>query len=149
MIGRTEIEALIPHSGTMCLIDRVIRWDATSIRCQAVSHRDPGNPMAVDSRLGVACGVEYAAQAMAIHGGLSGVVGGRPRAGYLASLRALVLHVERLDELPGDLVIEAERLAGAATEVSYRFSLRHDGVLLLDGRAVVILDVAIPDARPA
>jgi len=140
MIGRDRIAALIPHAGTMCLLEEVTEWDDRRIRCRATSHRDPANPLAVDGRLGAACGVEYAAQAMALHGGLSGVVGRRPAAGYLASLRALVCHIDRLDDLPGDLIIEAERLAGEAASVSYQFSLHHAGRLLLSGRAAVILD---------
>lgn len=140
MIDRARILALIPHAGTMCLLEQVIEWDERTIRCRAVSHRDPANPLAVDGRLGAACGVEYAAQAMALHGGLTGAVDGRPASGYLASLRALVLQVDLLDDLAGDLIVEAERLAGEAASVSYRFSLHHAGALLLSGRAAVILD---------
>ena len=54
----------------MCLLEGVSSWDERSIRCIAVSHRDPGNPLAADGHLGAACGVEYAAQAMAVHGAL-------------------------------------------------------------------------------
>ncbi len=140
MIDRTRIADLIPHAGGMCLIDEMVAWDERSIRCRATSHRDPGNPLAVGGRLGAACGVEYAAQAMALHGALTHAVAGRPAAGYLASLRALVLQVDRLDDLAGDLVIEAERLAGEGASVSYRFGLSHAGVPLLSGRAAVILD---------
>jgi predicted hotdog family 3-hydroxylacyl-ACP dehydratase len=140
VIDRDEIARLIPHAGAMCLLDRVEAWDAGMIRCRASSHRDAGNPLAVEGRLGAACGVEYAAQAMALHGGLTGVVDGRPRSGYLASLRALSLAVDRLDDLAGDLVIEAERLAGEGASVSYGFRVSHDGVLLLSGRAAVILE---------
>jgi len=140
MIDRARIAALIPHADSMCLLDQVIDWNEGSIRCRAVSHRDPGNPLAVAGRLGAACGVEYAAQAMALHGGLTGAVDGRPAAGYLASLRALVLRVDRLDDLAGDLIVEARRLAGEASSVSYQFSLSHAGTLLLSGRAAVILD---------
>lgn len=140
MIDRDRIAALIPHAGTMCLLEEVTEWNDRSIRCRATSHRDPANPLAVDGRLGAACGVEYAAQAMALHGGLSGAVADRPAAGYLASLRALVLRVDRLDDLDGDLIVEAERLAGEAASVSYQFSVSHAGTLLLSGRAAVILD---------
>jgi predicted hotdog family 3-hydroxylacyl-ACP dehydratase len=140
VIDRDRIAGLIPHAGTMCLLDEVTGWDDRSIRCRATSHRDPANPLAVDGRLGAACGVEYAAQAMALHGGLTGAVDGRPTAGYLASLRALVLRVDRLDNLAGDLIVEAERLAGETASVSYRFSVSHGGTLLVSGRAAVILD---------
>jgi predicted hotdog family 3-hydroxylacyl-ACP dehydratase len=140
MIDKAGIARLIPHAGTMVLLDRVEAWDAGMIRCRASSHRDAGNPLGVGGRLGAACGVEYAAQAMALHGGLTGAVDGRPRSGYLASLRALTLAVARLDDLAGDLVVEAERLAGEGAAVSYGFRISHEGAVLLSGRAAVILE---------
>ena len=30
ILGRAGIAALIPHAGAMCLLDRVVAWDATS-----------------------------------------------------------------------------------------------------------------------
>jgi len=142
MIDRAEIARLIPHAGTMCLLDRVTFWDERTIQCVAASHRDAGNPLAADGRLGAACGVEYAAQAMAIHGGLSGAVGQRPKAGYLMSLRGLTVHRPYLDDLKDDLVVAAERLAGEGAQVSYRFTLTCAGQPVLEGRAAVLLEVA-------
>lgn len=140
MIGRTEIAALIPHAGCMCLLDAVTRWDAAAIACVATSHRDPGNPLRADGHLGAACGVEYAAQAMALHGALSGAIDGRPRRGYLVSLRGLQLHRARLDDLAGELVIDAVRQAGEAAHVLYAFTVSHAGAALVAGRAAVVLD---------
>jgi predicted hotdog family 3-hydroxylacyl-ACP dehydratase len=85
------------------------------------------------------CGVEFAAQAMAIHGGLTQCDGGKPQAGYLASLREVTWHVDRLDTIPGDLVIEAERLMGDGQHEIYRFVVRCEQVTLLAGRAAVVL----------
>ena len=79
-MDRTQIATLIPHAGAMCLLDAVIAWDATTITCLASSHRTPTNPLAARGRLEVVCGVEYAAQAMAVHGALAGG-GRRPTAG--------------------------------------------------------------------
>ena len=140
MIPKADIEGMIPHAGTMCLLDGVIRWDAGSIRCAASSHRDARNPLAIDGTLGAVCGAEYAAQAMAVHGGLAGVVGERPKSGYLISLRALGLHRERLDDLVGDLIIDAERLTGEGLQIVYRFAVSCEDQLILDGRAAVLLD---------
>ncbi len=123
MIDSAAIERLIPHAGSMCLLAEVRSWDARSILCVAESHRDPGNPLAADGHLGAACGVEYAAQAMAVHGALSGAVGHRPKAGYLVSVRALTLHRSYLDDLDGDLLVAAEMLAGEGAPGSYRFRL--------------------------
>ena len=142
LIDKTGIERLIPHAGAMCLLDGVLSWDAALVRCISSSHRARDNPMRRDGRLGILCGVEYAAQAMALHGAL--VRGGDPvRApvGYLASLRALTCHVERLDLLSGALFVDAERLHGDGDRALYRFTLGHDDRVVLEGRAAVVLAV--------
>ncbi|MBL8451515.1 MAG: hotdog family protein [Zoogloea sp.] len=140
MLDRHAIAACIPHQGDMSLLDTVLEWDATHIRCTAVSHRQADNPLRSAGHLGVAAGIEYAAQAMAVHGGLLAAQAAPPRQGYLASVRQVQFHVPRLDDLPGDLQIAAERLSGDATQVLYRFTLSSGGTPVLDGRAAVILD---------
>ncbi len=145
MLDRHAIAARIPHQGTMSLLDAVVEWDATGIRCTAVSHRQADNPLCHAGRLGVAAGIEYAAQAMAVHGGLLAADNAPPRQGYLASVRQVQFHVAYLDELPADLQISAERLSGDATQVLYRFALSSGDTPVLDGRAAVILDAgALP-----
>lgn len=140
MLDRNAIAARIPHHGDMCLLDAVVAWDSSSIRCTASSHRHGDNPLREGGRLGVAAGIEYAAQAMAVHGGLVTADGQPPRQGYLASVRGVRFHTLRLDDQGADLQIEAERLSGDARQVLYRFSVSAAGKALLDGRAAVILD---------
>ena len=137
-LGRTEIAALIPHAGAMCLLDTVVRWDSKSITCVASNHRDAGHPLANDGRLDTICGVEYAAQAMAIHGGLT--AGRRPEAGYLASVRDVVCHAERLDLADGDLEVTATLLLGDTGGAVYGFVVRCGMETLLEGRAAVVID---------
>ena len=139
-VTRAEIAAMIPHAGAMCLLDSVLEWDAARIRCSSHTHRDRMNPLRVDGRLPALCGIEYAAQAMAVHGRLVNNVAGRPRAGYLASLREVSCRVESLDELEGDLVVDAERLLGDEARVIYRFTLSVGGIEVLSGQAAVVLD---------
>ena len=141
-LGRAEIARLIPHSGPMCLLDGVVQWDARRIRCVSRSQRAVGNPLRSGDQLAALCGIEYAMQAMAVHGGLTGKVDGRPRAGYLASLRDLECRAARLDDLDGDLLVEAELVAGESSHVSYRFTLQVGGLEVLSGRALVVLDAA-------
>ena len=142
LVTRAQIAGLIPHSGAMCLLDGVVEWDASRILCMSHSHRAADNPLRTDGSLPAVCGVEYAAQAMAVHGSLAGKVGARPRAGYLASLRDVVCRRDRLDDLEGDLVVEAEHVAGDGAQVIYRFRLRVGEVEVLSGQALVVLDVA-------
>ena len=142
MLDQRWIAAHIPHQGDMCLLDAVLEWSDTSIVCRAISHADPGNPLRAQGRLGAASGIEYAAQAMAVHGALIAGDDAPPRQGYLTSVRSVSLHVARLDDLSGALDVRAERLSGDGNHILYQFSLGHAGRCLLEGRAAVVLDAA-------
>lgn len=149
MIDRAGIAARIPHQGGMCLLDAVRDWSEAAITCRAVSHRDPANPLRSHGRLGAANGIEYAAQAMAVHGALLAGSEGAPRQGYLASVRGVSLHVARLDDLPGELDVRAERLSGDGLHILYQFALHHQGRCLLEGRAAVVLDASASGQKEA
>jgi predicted hotdog family 3-hydroxylacyl-ACP dehydratase len=137
-IGRAEIAALIPHAGAMCLIDSVLFWDSTSIVCRTSTHRRANHPLASDGHLDAIRGIEYVAQAMAIHGGLT--VGRRPESGYLASVRDVTCHGGRLDLLAADVEVTARLLATDAAGAIYDFLLRGGDVTILTGRAAVVID---------
>ena len=140
MLDRDWIAAHIPHQGAMCLLDAVLEWSDAAIACRALSHADSANPLRAAGRLGAAVGIEYAAQAMAVHGALTAGTDAPPRQGYLASVRSVTLHVARLDDLSGALEVRAERLSGDGNHILYQFSLAHAGRCLLEGRAAVVLD---------
>lgn len=149
MLDHRGIAALIPHQGAMCLLETVVTCSEAAIDCLAVSHRDPANPLRAEGRLGAANGIEYAAQAMAVHGALLAGQHEAPRQGYLASVRSVRLLVERLDDLPQTLDIHAERLSSDGNNILYQFALSHAGQLLLDGRAAVVLDAdTLQEFRP-
>jgi predicted hotdog family 3-hydroxylacyl-ACP dehydratase len=139
LMSKAEIGARLPHAGAMCLLDGVLSWDATRISCTAGTHRSPDNPLRRDGRLHTICGIEYAAQAMALHAALAS--GGRlpPRAGYLASVRDIHCRVACLDAVEGDLLVEAEQLTGEESRAIYRFALLSAQRELLTGRAAVLL----------
>lgn len=144
VFDRAWIAAHIPHQGSMCLLGRVVGHDAQRVLCSAESHRSAANPLRAHGRLAAACGIEYAAQAMAVHGALL-ADGAAPRPGFLASVRSAVLHVGRLDDIEQDLAVEAVRVTGDIGTVLYDFSLRAGDRLLLEGRAAIVLDAALPD----
>jgi predicted hotdog family 3-hydroxylacyl-ACP dehydratase len=145
LLNRAWIEARIPHQGRMCLLDEVLDWDAQHIRCRTATHRAPDNPLRSHDRLSIACGIEYAAQAMALHGALAGgavdaIAGRSSRVGLLASVRDVRLMVLRLDDIESDLICEITHLAGDSLTALYEFALRDRDRSLLSGRASVILD---------
>jgi len=145
-IDQTRIRELIPHAGAMCLLDRVQAWDTTRIRCTTRSHLAADNPLRHAGSLRAMCGIEYAAQAMALHQALAADESRRPRAGLLVSLRNVVCRVAQLDAEPGELTVEAERLLGDERHAVYAFCIRADGRELLSGRATVALDAALRSA---
>jgi predicted hotdog family 3-hydroxylacyl-ACP dehydratase len=139
IIGRDKIAALIPHAGAMCLLDGVLGWDDASVRCVSSRYADADNPLRrADGTLGVACGIEIAAQAMAVHGRLLAGAAEKPGLGYLMSVRDVRFGAPLLDG-EGDLLVEATLLMGDGGEAMYQFALRRDGVELLSGRAAVLL----------
>ncbi len=144
-LKRAWIEAHIPHQHRMCLLDEVIHWDDSAIRCRSGTHRDPQNPLRLGVRLNAACGIEYAAQSMALHGALCALAqppgaAGAARAGFLASLRDVRLFVARLDDIEPDLLCEAVRIAGDSGSALYDFLVSAAQRPLLSGRATVILN---------
>ncbi len=137
-LDHAAIRGLVPHAGAMCLLHEVLQADADSIRVRAVSHRDPANPLREGGVLPALCGVEYAAQAMAVHGSIHNK--NRVRSGMLAALRDVELAVERLDDIAEDLVIEAHCLLNESGRLLYRFEVRANLRALLQGRATVVTE---------
>jgi predicted hotdog family 3-hydroxylacyl-ACP dehydratase len=151
-LDHAGIEALIPHRGSMCLLDRMTSWDETRIECVAVNHRDPGHPLRSASGLLASAAIEYAAQAMAVHGALGAAsAGDRAAPGFLASARDVRLARWRLDDLPhadrDELVVVAERQAADPARILYAFVVRHDGREVASGRAAVVLDAGLGRSR--
>ncbi len=139
-VTRSALERMIPHAGPMCLLDGVVSWDAESIRCVSSTHRDPHNPLRSRGTLHVLCGIEYAAQAMAVHGGLACAPASKPKSGFLVSVREVACRVGRLDDLDGELIVDAQRVMGDASRVIYGFRLSIGAAEVLSGRATVVLD---------
>jgi len=147
-LNRGWIESHIPHSGRMCLLDEVLDWESDRIRCASGGHRDVAHPLRAYGRLGIACGIEIAAQTMAVHGALSAAdSSSRPRAGLLAGVRSVRMYAARLDDAPTDVICQATRVAGDDGTALYEFELSAAGSTLMRGRATVVLDAGDPRVR--
>ena len=149
-LDHAGIALRIPHHGRMCLLDRLQSWSDSHVFCTALSHHDADNPLRSASGLLAPCAIEYAAQAMALHGALTAPAMSAPMPGYLASVRGVRLAARHLDDRPGALQVHAERLAGDGNAVSYQFRVcAADGTALVDGRATVVLNAIARTSRPA
>jgi predicted hotdog family 3-hydroxylacyl-ACP dehydratase len=141
---RDWIARLIPHQGSMCLLDEVVAAHPERLHARTRSHLRRPHPLALHGgRLGAAAGVEYASQAMALHGALGAMAagqglfaGGQGGGGRLVSVRDVqvagpLLSDGNEDGLQGaamDVVVTLE--AGDARQASYGFEL---GRMLADG----------------
>jgi predicted hotdog family 3-hydroxylacyl-ACP dehydratase len=118
MLSHDAIAALIPHQGAMCLLDRVVSYDDHAITCVAVNHGDASHPLREDGVLPAICGVEFAA------------------------VRDLTMNVDRLDDVSGELTINAQQLWRDETRLLYEFSIRATRGEIMHGRAAVVLTLA-------
>lgn len=124
----------------MCLLDVIEFWNEAEIVCRASSHRRVDNPLRATGSLGIANGIEYAAQAMAVHGALLASSDETPDSGFLTSVRDVRWHHMRLDDIASDLTIRAKRLSGNANNILYSFVVNAEDVTLMSGRASVMIN---------
>ncbi|MGH7101585.1 MAG: phosphotransferase [Acetobacteraceae bacterium] len=143
MLGQVVIRRLIAQQGAMVLLDEVLGWDEVEITCAARSHLDANNPLRRGGRLGAACGIEYGLQAAAVHGAL--LAGTTPlAAGFLAALRGVALHVERLDDPRFGVLGVRARLEGRGSGgFAYMFRVAGPGGdCLVEGHGLIALATA-------
>ncbi|TPG06527.1 phosphotransferase [Rhodanobacter glycinis] len=140
MLPKSDWAQLIPHAGTMCLLDAVQAWDERTIHAISESHVRADNPLRGTQGLHAVHLAEYGAQAMAVHGALQARAHAsrEVRPGRLVSLRDVQLFEEYIDRLDGHLDVHAECLYADDGGAQYAFRVEHRGRLLASGRAAVI-----------
>jgi len=123
MLTHAQIEARLPHAGSMVLLDRLVRFDQTRIVCEAAPP-NPEHPLARAEGVPAVAAVEYAAQAAALHGAL---LDGKsqPRHGMLAKLSEVELIGRWLGAPSSRVTVEAELLVRGESGCIYSFTV-HD-----------------------
>jgi len=132
-----DVRSLVPHAGSMCLLERIVSASDTEIVCATFSHRSPANPLRRDGALAALHLAEYGAQAMAVHGGLHSA-GEAARGGMLVAIRDLTLKVARLDDIEAELTLRAVKLVANAQGRVYSFTASAGGRELGGGRVSVL-----------
>ena len=134
----SQIAALIPHQGAMCLLEAVLETTAERIVCATQSHARPDNPLKRNGRLSAIALCEYGAQAVAVHGGLAAQsAGSSPRSGLLVALRDVQLELKDI-EPTGTLEVSAHCIQTTLSASQYRFAVHREGQLLVSGRATMV-----------
>lgn len=143
-LRREELCRGLPHGGSMCLLNEVIQWDEERILARAINHNDPNHPLRHGGHLPALCAIEYAAQAMAVHGVLlTQEKGGAPRIGFIGSVRDVRLAVDHLDGIADPLEIEAVKQLADENHSLYELRVSAAGIELMTGRAAVFLQSGV------
>ena len=146
LMHAADIAQRIPHAGRMALLHALHRWDGDTLVCSAWNHTAADHPLRSASGLLAPAAIEYAAQAMALHGGLMAErdhPGAAPTPGFLASVRNVRMHVSRLDTLTSPLTVTVTRQAAQGTTLLYSFIVTAEAQPVVDGRATVVLNTPL------
>jgi len=135
------VREVVPHSGPMCLLDRILSHDEQETVCAA---RVEEGQCFTDPAEGVPIwiGIEYMAQCIAVHGGLiAREAGEAPRPGLFLGSRRLQVDVSELT--PGsEVVVTARHLRGSGAGMqAFACSLASDldASPLIEGNLNVML----------
>lgn len=86
LIDYSDVASLLPHTGAMVLLDKVINYDGESLHAGLTVRNDGlfGN----DANIPAWTGIEYMAQAIGAYAGIKAILAGEPiRLGYLLGTR--------------------------------------------------------------
>jgi len=126
LVTRERLEPLVPHAGAMLMIDGVKAYDDRSICCESLRHQAVDNPLRRDGKLSAHHGIEFAAQAAAVHGGLIND-GKKAPLRALAAVRKASFSRPWIHDLPGRLEIAANLVMLDQRAAVYQSSLHHEG----------------------
>lgn len=140
ILNHNEIEQRLPHSDNMSLLNEIIQFDKQSLTALAISHLDANNPLWQNGRINTVNGIEYAAQAMAVHGSLlSEKLSATPLTGYIATVRNIIIKVPQLPIEKTPLLINVEQLMSNEDGFTYQFHISCAQQSLILGRITVFL----------
>ena len=129
------VEDVVPHSGRMVLLDRLLLVEEGRLRAEVVLR---ANSMFVrNGRARAIVAVEYMAQAVAAYVGTISRQKNQPvEIGYLIGIREMTLAVGHLEA--GDVLeIEAEHVFGNDQLGSFKTSTKKNGALLAEATLTV------------
>jgi predicted hotdog family 3-hydroxylacyl-ACP dehydratase len=136
ILPKSAFAHLVPHTGSMFLIDEVLEWNQQQIITRCVSHHNPNHPLRLNGKLSSIHLIEYGAQTMAVHCGL---LTNEAHPGFLAAVRNAHFYRDDLDSVKDALLIKAcaelQSENGAVYQIQVTDAQQH---LLLEARATVV-----------
>ncbi len=134
-LSQADFKHLVPHSGTMLLIDRVESWTQTDIISVSKSHQNPDHPLRFNGSLSSLHLIEYGAQTIAIHCGL---LMRENKMGVLAAVKNAHFYVNTLDALHHELLIQGIEKHQSSQGAVYQLNITANNTLLLSAQITVI-----------
>lgn len=134
------VATLVPQSGPMCLLDRVLEHDPDRTVC-AVDPKDSALLAGADGSVPVFVGLEYLAQCIAAHGGLTARAHGEPlRPGLFLGARRVSFRVQHFSS-DCELLVEVRHHRGERGLVVFDGEVREapGGPPLVQGRLNVYI----------
>ena len=142
LADRAAIQRLIPHQGSMCLLDAVLEWDATRIVCISQSHKATDNPLRLHGHLSPLALIEYGAQAMAIHAALLAKTSGKTvERRLLVSTQAVSFDCDSSWERAHSLIIHAQQRLSDTNGALYNFEIFSENLRCVWGRVGVLREI--------
>lgn len=141
-LNHQEIEQRLPHAGKMSLLDKVTHADLLTLSASAVSHLNSDNPLRFNNKLSSINGIEYAAQAMAVHGFLLSELKqteASTQTGYIATVRNIDIFTPFFPETESVIKIEVEQLMSDMNGFTYQFHIGDEKKVLISGKITVFL----------
>ncbi len=129
------ISNLLPHSGEMVFIDRIVDWGDEFLKGAVRGDFLERNPLLVNGRMPALCCIEICAQAMALHGAL--ISDEAARGGLLASLRNIKIHSRFLASEEAACTAEVHLIMKTAKSCAYEFCFMSDQDRVVEGQAGV------------
>lgn len=135
-LSRKAIEERLPHAGSMCLLDEITAVNKQTLTACAISHQDKLNPLMLDGKIATINGVEYAAQAMAVHGSF---LSEKTQSGYIATVRNIELFTPYLPQNNLPLIINVEQLMSDKNGFTYQFQIQCKQQNIISGKITIFL----------
>ncbi len=111
-LDKAAIAERIPHADNMVLLDKCVSHDSQGLTCLSSSHVDKSNPLRTSKGLSAICGIEYAAQAIALHSSLLNT--NKVGVGFLAICKNINCKLRYLDTITTEIMVRVEYIAGSA-----------------------------------
>ena len=138
VLNSQEIEQYLPHAGKMSLLHTVSYADSLLLKASAISHLNSNNPLRLNDKLASINGIEYAAQAMAIHGFLLSKEDAVQK-GYIASVRNIEIKTPFFPETESVIKIEVQQLMSDTNGFTYQFHISAGKKTLISGKITIFL----------